>query len=92
VHDLTTKEGCGRFTEACCAALHAVNPLWGHIKKSGAQNQFNGHAVDAIQLLAGEGNGIFDIIFDSESPSAKAQFIRKGDPEPALFLRPDQIS
>jgi hypothetical protein len=91
-HNLATKEGCGRFTEACCAALHAVNPKWGHIKKTGAQNQFNGHAVDAIQLLEGAGNGIFDIIFDSESPNAKSQFIRKGDPAPALFLRPDQIT
>jgi hypothetical protein len=87
-HNLATKEGCGRFTEACCAALHAVNPKWGHIKKTGAQNQFNGHAVDAIQLLEGEGNGIFDIIFDSESPNAKAQFIRKGNPDLTLFFFP----
>lgn len=83
-----TEEGCGRFTEACCAALHEINPQWGHIKKVGAQNQFNGHAVDAIQLLAGEQKGIYDIIVDSESPNAKPSFNRKGDPEPALFFFP----
>jgi hypothetical protein len=87
-HSLATKEGCGRFTEACCAALHEINALWGHIRKVGAQNQFNGHAVDAIQLLAGEGNGIFDIIFNSESPNAEPSFNRKGDPEPSLFFFP----
>lgn len=88
LHSLASKEGCGRFTEACCAALHEINPMWGHIRKTGAQNQFNGHAVDALQLLTGEGNGIFDIILDSESPNAKPSFNRKGDPEPTLFFFP----
>jgi hypothetical protein len=87
-HSLATKEGCGRFTEACCAALHEVDPMWGHIKKSGAQNQFNGHAVDAIQLLTGETRGIYDIIFDSESPNAKPSFNRKGDPDGVLWFFP----
>lgn len=87
-HSLATKEGCGKFTEACCAALHAVDPMWGHIRKSGAQNQFNGHAVDAIQLLTGQTRGIYDIIFDSESPNAKPSFNRKGDPDAGLWFFP----
>ena len=87
-HSLATKEGCGKFTEACCAALHTVDPMWGHIRKSGAQNQFNGHAVDAIQLLTGQTRGIYDIIFDSESPNAKPSFNRKGDPDAGLWFFP----
>jgi len=87
-HSLATKEGCGKFTEACCAALHEVDPNWGHIRKSGAQNQFNGHAVDAIQLRSGEGSGIYDIIVSSESPDAKPAFNRVGDPNLQLWFFP----
>ena len=56
-HDLSTHDGCGAFTEDCCVALHENDSdLWGHIRKPDpGQNQYNGHAVDALMLLAAEG-------------------------------------
>jgi hypothetical protein len=90
--NLATKSGCGLFTEACCKVLHENHsPSWGHLRKTGAQNQFNGHAVDAIQLLVPELNCeafIYDIITDSESPNAHPALNVAGAPEPSLFLYP----
>ena len=87
--NLATHDGCGLFTEECCKQLHnRNNQMWGHIKKNPGQNQYNGHAVDALMLLAGEGNGIWDIIHDSVSPNATPQYIYKGEPEPDLWYYP----
>lgn len=72
--DLSTKEGSGLFTEACCTELHNVHSSsWGHVKKHGQQNQYNGHAVDAIMLknsMPDCDKAIYDIIVNSESPNA----------------------
>lgn len=91
-YDLSTKEGCGKYTEACVIALHmGHSSVWGHIRKFGAQNQWNGHAVDAIMLLNGVGDtkaGIYDIIFNSESSGAKPSFQFKGGPNPDLWYYP----
>jgi len=88
-HDLSTHEGCGVFTESCCISLHDYNnQMWGHIRKNPGQNQYNGHAVDAIQCLAGEFNGIWDIIHDSVSPNATPAFNHKGPADPALWYYP----
>lgn len=91
-YDLGTKAGCGQFTEACCQDLHEHDSAqWGHIRKSGAQNQYNGHAVDAMQLLVPSGDtaaGIYDIVISSESPEAKPAFNRQGDPAPSLWYYP----
>ncbi|HEX7767081.1 MAG TPA: hypothetical protein VF443_10230 [Nitrospira sp.] len=91
-YDLSTKAGCGQFTEACCADLHDHDsPMWGHIRKSGAQNQYNGHAVDAIMLLGSSKTtkaGIYDLITDSESPNAKPAMNFSGDPVPDLWYYP----
>jgi hypothetical protein len=85
-YDLSTHDGCGQFTEACCTALHTQHSdLWGHIAKYGAQNQYNGHAVDALMLLAGEGCGIYDIIHDSVSPNASPAYNYKGAPDYELW-------
>ena len=85
-YDLSTKEGCGTFTEDCCIALHENHSeMWGHIMKNPGQNQWNGHAVDAVMLLAGEDCGIYDIIFDTESANAHPQYVWKGPPEPELW-------
>jgi hypothetical protein len=87
--DLSTKDGCGQFTEACCTALHdSHSDHWGHIKKTGAQNQYNGHAVDALMLLSGADAGIWDIIYDSESPNAQPSWSYKGAPDPSLWYYP----
>lgn len=94
--DLSKKEDCGKFTEAVCAELHKNHSnYWGHIRKFGAQNQFNGHAVDAIFLLKSVGSepnitksGVYDLVLDSESLNAKPQFIYKGDTDPSLWYYP----
>lgn len=88
-YNLATHSGCGEFTEACCTELHRRHStMWGHIRKTEGQNQYDGHAVDALMLLAGEGNGIWDIIHDSVSPSAKPQYVYKGEPDPDLWYYP----
>jgi len=92
-YNLATHEGCGQFTEGCLAALMAqASPMWGHILKTPGQNQYQGHAVDALMLLAGPGNGIFDIIQSSVSPEAKPQYIRQGDPDPDLWYQPSTVA
>jgi len=94
---LLTKEQCGKFTEDCCTALHETfSDKYGHLKKSGAQNQYNGHAVDAINLLKDHTNpdgsitksGVYDIILSSESPDAKPAFNRAGDAVDVLWYYP----
>lgn len=89
LYNLATKEGCGLFTEACCTELHIRNnQMWGHVKKNPGQNQFNGHAVDAVQCLAGEEHGIWDIIVSSASSSAHPAYNRAGDAKPELWYYP----
>lgn len=89
-YDLSTKEGCGTFTEAVVEALHAEqSDHWGHIRKTAAQNQWNGHAVDAVLLLVAVGEtaqGCYDIIWSTESPDAVPLWTYKGpDPNAATI-------
>lgn len=87
--NLSTHDGCGKFTEDCCTALHDFNnQWWGHIRKTSGQNQYNGHAVDAVMLAAGTNPGIYDIIHDSVSPNASPQFIYKGPPDLSIWYYP----
>ena len=87
--DLSTHDGCGQFTEACATELHEWNnTMWGHIRKTPPQNMYNGHAVDAIQCLAGPFYGIWDIIHDSISPNATPAFNNKGPADPTLWYYP----
>lgn len=76
--NLSTASGCGMFTEDVCTELHnGMHPAWGHIKKNPGQNQFNGHAVDAVMLLVPSGGtapGIYDIIQSSAAPDARPVF------------------
>lgn len=89
---LWTLDGCGKFTEDCCAALHSQHSAyWGHIKKNPGQNQFNGHAVDAVMLalnVPGTAAGIYDIIYSSVSAEAKPVFNMAGPPEYELWYYP----
>jgi hypothetical protein len=91
-YDLSTKEGCGVYTEDCCSALFTDHwYTWGHILKDPAQNQYNGHAVDALQLLTPAGGteaGIYDIIWSTESPEAKPAWSYKGPPDLNLWYPP----
>lgn len=78
--DLTdpTYEGSGKFVEAVVAGL---GEEWGHVSKSGAQTQWNRHAVDAIMyksptpLYNGMSYQVFDIIASSGGPDAKVQWV-----------------
>lgn len=89
---LWTLEGCGKFTEDCCDALHAESsPYWGHVEKDPGQNQYHGHAVDAVMLaldIPGTGAGIYDIIFSSVSSEAKPAFNFAGPPEWDKWIYP----
>lgn len=91
--NLATKEGCGKFTEACCTNLHEYHQTsWGHIRKVPPQNQYNGHAVDAVQLLLddfdGTKSGIYDIITSSESSEARPAFNYSGPARNDLWYYP----
>ena len=94
--NLATVEGCGKYTEDCCDALHAEHSeMWGHIRKNPGQNQYQGHAVDAIMLLTNvssqAGNvqaGIYDIIFSSASFEAKPVFNFVEPPHYELWYYP----
>jgi hypothetical protein len=90
--NLATAAGCGLFTEDCCELLHnEMHPAWGHIKKNPGQNQFNGHAVDALMLMVPSGStapGIYDIIQSSAAPDAKPVFNYVEPPNPDLWYYP----
>ncbi len=92
LYNLTTHDGCGVFTEACCSALHDNHsPMWGHIKKIGAQEQYNGHAIDAVQLLNSMPDcerGVYDIIIQSQAPDARPSFNLVGPPNQLLWYYP----
>lgn len=70
---LTSKERCGQFIEAVVADLFALDDNFGHLRKFGAQTQYNGHAVDAV-LYKATGQAI-DLITASKlaSPQTPAQ-------------------
>lgn len=89
--DLSTKEGCGVFTEAVVIELRQHDADWGHIRKSGAQNhvvdpQGNWHAVDA--LMHRNDGAVFDIVSDSESVNARPSWQTKGTAPVSLWYAP----
>ena len=73
VHTLSTHGGGGCFVEHVAFELHKIDPNFGHLKKNPGQNQFNGHAADAI-LYRKTGQSI-DIISNSNTAKAKAAWI-----------------
>lgn len=89
LYNLATHSGCGLFTEACCTELHNRNHAgFGHIKKNPGQNQFNGHAVDAVSCIVGPEYGVWDIITNSVSSSAKPAYNDAGEPNPKEWYYP----
>lgn len=92
-HDLTTKEGCGKYTEAAVTELRKDSTAYGHIAKTPPQNEYNHHAVDAFTLehtyMLADGTfveeGVYDIITDSESLNAKPAFNRAGTHLPGYY-------
>ena len=71
------QHGSGAFTNA---VVEALGPEWGHVGKSGAQKQYNGHAIDAIAyksptpLYNGKYMQVVDIIGSSGSSSGTPQW------------------
>lgn len=43
-----SKASCGQFTERCARRLYAIDPGWGLLSKSPGENNWKGHAVDAV--------------------------------------------
>ncbi len=100
-YDLSTYDGCGQFTEACCTALHNQHSAnWAHLQKFPPQNHYptepytpggKVHGVDVIQLLVRTVNtpaDVFDIIINSESEEAEPAFNSKGPCVPNLGYYP----
>ena len=84
--------GCGEFTEECARQLAMkFGPQWGHVAKSPGQNQYSNHAVDAIYALAGSDVGVWDIIQNSVSTSAKPVFNDAGPGEPEEWRPADPV-
>ena len=54
VFDLRTEEGQGAFTDACVAALHALDERWGHLKKHRGQTAVHGHGEDSALYRSDE--------------------------------------
>lgn len=50
-YNLRTHEGCGQLVEAATAALHAHDPRWGFLKKTGG-TMYNGHSHDGSLYLS----------------------------------------
>lgn len=57
-------DGRGQFTEDCVKAMHDKDARFGHIDKNPGQNQYHGHAVDAIDFKNddGETGEVYDIV------------------------------
>ena len=68
-HNLSTTAGSGCFTEEVAYRLSQIDSNFGHLRKNPGQNQWNGHAVDAILHLP-SGRAI-DIIASSATPQAR---------------------
>jgi len=77
-------DGRGAFTGAVVNALNAQDPAWGHIKKFGGQNQYNGHAVDAINWK--NPDGVTAEIYDIVSGSGGLIFLFRGRDTNSLSL------
>lgn len=89
--DLSTKEQCGLFTEFCASRLYKDDSDFGLLKKRPEQNNYKGHAVDAI-LHKSTGFAI-DLIGQSESDNAYPIFLVKDDYvyTDSFWIRPDEI-
>jgi hypothetical protein len=91
-YNLATKLGCCAFTEECARRLHAIDPNWGHVKKTSGQEscarttQPELHAVDAVFH-----KGIpeaRDIITSSGVPGAAPAWNLTGTPPASLWFAP----
>lgn len=81
-YNLETHDGCGIFCEAVVKALHSADPNFGHLKKTGAQNNYNGHALD-VTLYRATGQTV-DFVYSGGDPGAHPSWsVNEGDNYPA---------
>jgi len=67
-HLLQTNSGetCGEFTERVVVELAKKDDKWGHVGKRPGQNQYNGHAIDAVMYRSDDiPDNVVDIINSS---------------------------
>jgi hypothetical protein len=86
-----TTESCGTFTELVVEVLHEqVNANYGHVKKTGAQTQYRGHAVDA--LMYRDPKQVWDIIGGAENhPQAGTAQANPAEHGGQGWLDPDDL-
>jgi hypothetical protein len=84
--DLSTNEGCGKYTEAFVEYARKIDPKIGHLRKNPGQTQYNGHANDAVCYPVNNGSPIYhaiDIIGAAEQPHPwKSEGGKNDDPTP----------
>lgn len=84
--DLSTNEGCGKYTEAFVRfAQISGYPKVGHLRKTGGQTQYNGHANDAFLYKEVNEDGLMravDIIGNAE---AKPPYTPSNQPPKSFF-------
>lgn len=82
--DLSTNEGCGKYTEAFVKSARNLDPRIGHLKKNPSQTQYNGHANDAVlyptgvSSIDGEIYHAVDIIARAEQKKPWCDFVGQG--------------
>lgn len=64
-------DGRGAFIEAVVNQLRGMDARWGHVRKNPGQNQYNGHAVDAINFKCDDETTaeIYDIVGGGGTPT-----------------------
>lgn len=91
-YNLATKVGCCSFTEECARRLHAIDPGWGHVRKTSGQEscarttQSDLHAVDAV--FNKNIPECRDIIVSSGVPGAAPGWNITGTPPASLWMAP----
>ena len=85
-----SRESAGEFTELVVDDLHANDERWGHVGKREGQNQYNGHAVDAVMWRPT--TEVFDFIAKAgDGPGLGAVVSIPKGPTDQPWLDPDEI-
>lgn len=98
-YNLTTKEGCGKYTEHFLETLRDTtgDKRFKHLRKYGSQTQYNGHAIDVLAFdNRGQGDGTpimeTDILGDGESVNARPTWQVRETPYSAdILMEPEEI-
>ena len=84
--NLSTHDGAGQYTEAAAWVLSQRDRNWGHIAKSGAQKQYNGHGLDAVMYrITGD---VIDLIINAGGPGVASPSWQEKEPTDTSLWRP----